>query len=187
MEEIHAYVEIARIGAEYAANRGGHKEARTRGDPAAGRETRGRVVDGKFINHGNRHGRYLTHAIGSPGTPQETDLSPAPCRRAKSRGGDRSGVERRRTRRRQEGREGGKHANGRKTRGGGHRRWDKGNKRTPENKRKAHRRRTEGGGGGGGEVIVVEDRKGGRMVVGVAGSGRGEERAERKRREEGEG
>lgn len=61
MQEIHAYVEIARIGAEYA---GGHKEARTRGDPAAGRETRGRVVDGKFINHGDRHGRYLTHAIG---------------------------------------------------------------------------------------------------------------------------
>lgn len=141
MEEIHAYVEIARIGAEYA---GGHKEARTRGDPAAGRETRGRVVDGKFINHGDRHGRYLTHAIGSPGTPQETDLSPAPCRRAKSRGGDRSGVERRRTRRRQERREGGKHANGRKTRGGGHRtRGIRGHRRTRGRRTEEERKEEE--------------------------------------------
>lgn len=141
MQEIHAYVEIARIGAEYA---GGHKEARTRGDPAAGRETRGRVVDGKFINHGDRHGRYLTHAIGSPGTPQETDLSPAPCRRAKSRGGDRSGVERRRTRRRQEGREGGKHANGRKTRGGGHRtRGIRGHRRTRGRRTEEERKEEE--------------------------------------------
>lgn len=53
--ELH--VEIA---AEDRRNesRGTAWKARTRGDPAAGRETRGRVY-GKFINHGDRHGRYL--------------------------------------------------------------------------------------------------------------------------------
>lgn len=165
----------------------GNVEARTRGDPAAGRETRGRV-DGKFINHGDRHGRYLRTQSArehrkKPICPrllvdeQKAVAETEVAWKEEEQDGDKRGGREASTRT-------GERREAAATTGG-----TRGIRRTPENKRKAHRRRTERGGGGGGEVIVVENRKGGRRMV-VALLDREEKRRggrERKRRKEGEG